>query len=193
MLHMQIANFFAGKKEYRSLSNFWENDVTIIDGIQKRVYESGEHCFHGEKYIRIAKLSNDENEDETRKFELLRHGMTFLKPSIYKTSADAKKMGGKKGLRLTTCELDKWANLSIVVQEDICRWKVENYDEVRNDLVKSGDKILIHPALRCSEDKIIKSGIWVGKGIIQDGKVVVLGQNLLGKIWMDIRDKILQY
>lgn len=48
-----VANFFSGKKEYRSLTNFWEREVVIIDGEKKRVYESGEHCFHGEKYYRI--------------------------------------------------------------------------------------------------------------------------------------------
>ena len=43
-------NFFSGKKEFRSLSNFWEYDV-IIDG---RVYKSGEHAFHGEKFFRLG-------------------------------------------------------------------------------------------------------------------------------------------
>jgi hypothetical protein len=34
-----IVHFFSGKKEYRSLSNFWERDVIIGD--KERVYESG--------------------------------------------------------------------------------------------------------------------------------------------------------
>ena len=59
-----IINFFSVKKEYRSLSNFWEKDV-IVNG---RLYESGEHCFHGEKYIRIS-----EHSDTTRKKELIEY------------------------------------------------------------------------------------------------------------------------
>jgi hypothetical protein len=56
-----IITFFSGKKEYRSLSNFWENDIIVENEDKNRIYESGEHCFHGEKYIRLSELSNDEN------------------------------------------------------------------------------------------------------------------------------------
>ena len=92
ILRNGVINFFSGKKEYRSLSNFWENDVVIIDGDKKRVYESGEHCFHGEKYIRIGELS----EDKTRKKALLDYGSTFMKPSPYKTGEITKKMAANK-------------------------------------------------------------------------------------------------
>jgi hypothetical protein len=60
---------------------------------------------------------------------------------------------------------------------------------VRNDLKSSGNKILIHPALRCSEEKIKKND-WCGKAVINDGKIEVLGGNMLGKIWMKLRDTI---
>jgi predicted NAD-dependent protein-ADP-ribosyltransferase YbiA (DUF1768 family) len=177
-----IINFFSGKKDYRSLSNFWEKDVHIMTDRETRVYESGEHCFHGEKYIRIGLLC--ENKD--RKIELLDYGSTFLKTSPYKTSAIAKKMGGKKGLLLNGIELDIWSNIGIDVQTEICKWKFDNYEEVRLDLLKSGNKILIHPALRCAENKL-KNRIWEGKGVVQDGKIVVLGKNMLGLIWMELR------
>lgn len=92
-----IVNFFFRKKEYRSLSNFWESDIIISCEKEKteeeRIYESGEHCFHGEKYTRLGELCKDEN----RKTLLLDYGSKFLKPSPYKTGAIAKKMGGKKG------------------------------------------------------------------------------------------------
>jgi predicted NAD-dependent protein-ADP-ribosyltransferase YbiA (DUF1768 family) len=173
-----IINFFSGKKEYRSLSNFWENDV-IVNG---RLYESGEHCFHGEKYIRIS-----ENSNEKRKKELLEYGTTFLKPSPYKTGAIVKKMGGKKGMVLTPTELKLWEEISVHVQYDICNMKLEHYKEVKEDLIKSGNKILIHPALRCSVERLERTRFWEGKGIIKDGKVVILGKNKLGNIWMEIR------
>jgi ribA/ribD-fused uncharacterized protein len=173
---METVNFFSGKKEFRSLSNFWENEVTV-DG---RTYESGEHCFHGEKYIRLSEHSE-------RPEQLLEYGKTFMSPSPYKTGAMVKRMGGKKGLLLTKEELALWSELSIEVQKKICQWKFDHYEEVRQDLLKSGTKILIHPALRCSHPE---TRIWEGKAVIVDGTLTLLGQNLLGKIWMELRDKV---
>ena len=178
--------FFSGKKEFRSLSNFWEKDVIVSTDINTtndiREYETGEHCFHGEKYIRLGRLS----EDKKRKKELIFYGLTFVKPSKYKTCADAKKKGGKSGLLLLPDELAKWDEISIEVQIDICEYKYKTYDEVRQDLKKSETKILIHPALRTSEEKV-KLCIWEGKAIIKDGHIQILGKNRLGSIWMDVR------
>ena len=95
-------------------------------------------------------------------------------------------MGGKKGLLLSGEELKLWSSISVNVQREICDWKFDHYEEVRNDLIKSGTKILVHPALRCSEDKL-KDRLWEGKAIVTGGKVEILGRNLLGKIWMELR------
>ena len=170
-----VINFFSRKQEFRSLSNFWEGDVQVAI----RLYESGEHCFHGEKYYRLADLSTD----LLRKALLLDYSRVFMKPS-YRSAAEAKTLGSAKGLRLTSEELTQWSRISVEVQKEICRWKLENYKEVREDLVKSGTKILIHPALRCSH---IELRVWEGKALLKNGELVVLGQNLLGKIWMDLR------
>ncbi len=174
-----VINFFSGKKEFRSLSNFWENDV-IVDG---SVYESGEHAFHGEKYTRLGEIC----EDEDREKELLEYGQTFMKPSPYKTGAMVKKMGGKTGLLLTPHELKLWSTISIDVQTKICKYKFDTYEEVRQDLLKSDGKLLVHPAMRCSEAKLESTCVWEGKGVIRDGKLVILGKNLLGNIWMSFR------
>jgi predicted NAD-dependent protein-ADP-ribosyltransferase YbiA (DUF1768 family) len=96
-------------------------------------------------------------------------------------------MGGKKGLLLTLKEITHWNILSIDVQYEICNYKINNYSEVREDLKKSENKILIHPAMRCSEEKVVDR-IWEGKGVIKDEKIIVLGKNLLGKIWMELRE-----
>jgi len=173
-----VINFFSSKKEYRSLSNFWTADVTI-DG---RIYESGEHCFHGEKYICIGEKTMDPG----RKRTLIEYGKTFSKPSIYTSSASAKQRGGKKGLLLTVEELDIWSGESINVQYEICKWKMNHYEEVRNDLIKSENKILVHPAMRCSEDKI-RGRLWEGRATIKNGVLVILGNNKLGNIWMELR------
>jgi len=34
-------HIFSGKKEYRILSNFWENDIVIENENKNRIYESG--------------------------------------------------------------------------------------------------------------------------------------------------------
>jgi predicted NAD-dependent protein-ADP-ribosyltransferase YbiA (DUF1768 family) len=170
-------HFFSGKKEFRSLSNFWEREVEVGG----RTYESGEHAFHGEKYRLLA----EECEPE-RKQLLFEYSQNFLKPSPYKTGAAVKRMGGKKGLALSPDELSKWYILSLDVQRDICRWKLEHDEQVREDLKKSGTQLLIHPALRCSEEKV-KDRIWEGRCVLVDGKEVILGQNRLGNLWMELR------
>ncbi len=185
ILEEGVINFFNAKTEYRCLSNFWENDVVIVDKDERRAYESGEHCFHGEKYIRLGKLSNNEN----RKNMLLEYGKKFATPCIYKKGAEVKRLGGKKGLLLNNDELELWNNVSMDVQKEICRYKLEHVEDVRNDLVKSKGNLLVHPAMRCSEEKL-KNKFWEGKGVVVDGKIVILGENRLGNLWMEMRNEL---
>lgn len=42
--------------------------------------------------------------------------------------------------------------------------------------------------MRCSEEKV-KSRLWEGKGIVVDGKIEVIGMNMLGKLWMKLREE----
>lgn len=179
LIEAEVVTFGSRKKEYRSLSNFWETEVCIIDGSIERIYETGEHCFHGEKYIRLGELSNE------RKQRLLEYGKRFQKPSIYKTCVEAKKMGGKRGLLLNAGELDQWDRISIEVQNEICKWKYDHYEEVRMDLENSKGKILVHPAMRCSEENV-RTRLWEGKAVVRDGKVVILGGNMLGSLWSSL-------
>ena len=179
LLKSGVVNFFSGKDAFRSLSNFWECEV-VVGG---RVYDSGEHAFHGEKYTRLGALCDE----PTRQRALLDYGRTFTRPSPYKTGAITKRMGGKKGLLLHSVELAKWDSVSMDVQFEICRWKFDHHAIVRDDLMNTKGKILIHPALRCSEAKLA-SRIWDGKGVVQDGRIIVLGRNVLGRMWMQIRD-----
>ena len=179
VLKQGVINFFSGKEAFRCLSNFWECEV-VVDG---RVYESGEHAFHGEKYTRLGALC----EEPTRQSALLDYGSVFRRPSPYKTGASAKRMGGKRGMLLSGVELGRWESLSMHVQFEICQWKLRNHARVRADLLSSTGKILIHPALRCSEEKLA-SRIWEGRGVVKDGRIVVLGGNALGRMWMQLRD-----
>jgi predicted NAD-dependent protein-ADP-ribosyltransferase YbiA (DUF1768 family) len=176
----EFINFFGKKKDYRSLSNFYEGYIEIKG---YRLYESGEHGYHGEKYFRLGNLC----EDEVRKQKMIAHSKGFLKPSIYKTCNEAKKMGGKKGFGLNEEEQQKWFSIGLDVQKEICLWKYKHFEEVRNDLLKSQKKILIHPAMRVNEEKV-KNKFWEGRCVVRNDKLVVLGKNMLGNIWMEIRD-----
>jgi predicted NAD-dependent protein-ADP-ribosyltransferase YbiA (DUF1768 family) len=176
-----VMNFFFKKEEGRCLSNFWECVVTIHDGELVREYDSGESCFHGEKFVRIAKLCENEN----RQKDLLEYGSRFLRGVCDKNGAVVKKMGRK--FILTKDELDLWYTLSQDLQLEICQFKFDNYEQVREELEKSKGRILVHPALRCSEDKL-KSRLWEGKAIVVDGQIRVIGNNRLGRIWMQFRD-----
>jgi predicted NAD-dependent protein-ADP-ribosyltransferase YbiA (DUF1768 family) len=150
--------------------------------VESREYDSGEHCFHGEKFIRIGELCTDEQ----RKQALIEYGKKFLKGTSEKNGNVIKKMGRK--FVLTSAELELWSRISIDVQIEICKYKYEHYEIVREDLHKSRRNILIHPAMRCSDEKV-KHRLWEGRAVVVDGQQTIIGQNMLGKIWMELRDK----
>lgn len=176
-----FVTFFDRKVEYRSLSNFWECDVVV----NNRHYKSGEHAFHGEKYTLLGLLHLCSKRGQ----QLLEYGRRFQDPSPFTTGAEVKKRGGKRGLMLTVEELNEWSVLSLEVQREICRYKVLHYGQVRNDLMRSQGKILIHPAMRCGEDKL-KTRMWEGRGVVENGVVKVLGGNKLGLLWMEARESM---
>jgi len=179
--------FWSGKKEYKSLSNFWECEVVIIDDGIQYMYNSGEHCFHGEKYRKIGKLC----EDIDRMNQLLEYSKLFLKDGKFPTALKAKSAGGKKGLELKKNELDLWSKICLDVQYNICNYKFDNYEEVRTDLKKSIGSLLIHSASRCSEKQYEKQ-FWAGKLVERDGIKIVIGGNKLGECWMEIRDRMVE-
>lgn len=174
--------FFFRKKQFQSLSNFSPHSVTIDNS---RKYLTGEHAFHGEKYF----LLGQKCQDSQRKNKLLSHSKKFVEPSSYDTAAKAKRAGGKSGLALSGEELLLWDTLNEEVQRKISKWKVEKYPKVRKDLLDTKNKILIHPAMRCSLEKL-KDRKWEGRMITENGKNKIAGGNKLGQIWMEIRSSL---
>ena len=83
-----VINFFYNKKEYQSLSNFSLYEIIIND----RVYTTGEHCFHGEKYT----LLGLESTNSDRANQLLSYGKIFQKNNNNLTALDVKKKVAKK-------------------------------------------------------------------------------------------------
>jgi len=131
-------------------------------------------------------LGEKETNPEKRE-KLLNYGRTFANPSPYSTPADAKTKGGKKGLMLTSEELQLWDQLSLQVQDEICDYKFENENEVRDNLCATKGKLLVHPAMRCSAADVVKRR-WEGRVEVVDGKIVVKGGNKLGEAWMKKRE-----
>jgi hypothetical protein len=87
LLENKVINFFFKKDEYKSLSNFWSCIIQINDEGNVRKYANGESCFHGEKFIRVAKHCKDEN----RKKELLDYSKLFLKGECIQDGNQIKK------------------------------------------------------------------------------------------------------
>lgn len=182
---MDYIYFYARKQQFRCLSNFSQHPITIQDEFSTRQYLTGEHCFHGEKYYLISQhISNSE-----RKNQLLCYSNKFLESSNLDSPLLAKQAGGKKGLALNQKELDIWDELNVEVQRKICLWKIHKYPEIKEELLKTQNKCLIHPAIRVKEEKV-KERKWEGRMIEINGEKKIIGQNMLGKIWMEIRDEI---
>jgi len=68
-----------------------------------------------------------------------------------------------------------WDDVKVNIMRDILRAKVEQHEYVRKKLLASGDRELVEDSWR--------DDFW-GWGEHKDG------QNMLGKLWMEIRDEI---
>jgi len=189
--------FSSRKTHMGELSNFYNTNVLVdhgsVGGV--REYLSGEAAFHGSKY-RVAATSHPSG--SARGAELRAHGTKFESQGTFgeMSAAEMKKQGGgkgKNGIRLDMDELNAWTAQIITVQRQICQYKFDNDPAVKTALVSSGQKILVHSAYRTGLAKI-RECFWEGKAVLkEDGITVeVLGRNELGKIWMEIRDRMYQ-
>ena len=176
-----VFTFFARKKEGVELSNFYECKV-VVEG---RTYKSGEAAYHGMKFITLAENTKDQERSKT----LESHGKKFESSGEY-GSLPQNEIKKKGGMKLTPKEQSLWNKKGPSVQKKICLYKYINHKEVRDTLNKTGDKFLVHPAMRVSNEKMADK-IWEGRVIIDEDKkcLKVLGGNKLGQIWMDIRNK----
>ena len=175
MSEMKYLKFWSKGKKGRALSNFAELSV-VIDG---REYKTGEHAFHGNKYFTSAQLYDDKKK---RKQKLLDYANKFVGDDTeFQTALDAKKGGSKTKFRLKDNEIEAWKDNSIETQKIINKYKYETYPEVRQVLEKYSDHILLHQDNRAKEDTI-----WGAR--IVDG--VMIGQNLLGKMWEETRKEM---
>jgi len=173
----EVETFFSGKKILNSLSNFAPYPVQLFD----INYMCGENAFHAAKFIIVAehiKESKLERAEQMRNF-----AQQFSAPDLKPNEA---KRLGRKGFILAQLELDIWSQKCLDIQREISMYKMNHYAKVRDDLISSKNKVLVHTAMRCNEEKA-KFCFWEGKAIIKDGQLIILGQNHLGKIWMECR------
>ena len=173
--------FNSKSEEGKSLSNF--ADIKVI--VNGNTYITGEHAFQGEKYISASRKYQD---GEDRKIELINYAKKFEgKDTEFKKASDAKKSGDKKEAKLENNEIKKWKEKDAdEVQKDICLYKYENNLKVRELLNKYKDRTFIH-----QDDKAKKNTPWSArvdetKGTVKEGKEVIIGQNKLGKSWMNL-------
>ena len=183
MTEPMVFHFFDKKMDGRELSNFYEGTV-MVDG---RTYNSGEAAFHGMKYIKISESSIDAE----RKTVLKKYGEKFEATGEFGkyTGGEIKKRGGKKGLTLSEQELRIWTDVGRNVQSEICAYKYHSDARVKHVLDGTRNKFLIHPAMRCSDFQIDKK-YWEGRGRVENGILSVRGANMLGNIWMMLRDNV---
>ncbi|HSX28189.1 MAG TPA: NADAR family protein [Candidatus Saccharimonadales bacterium] len=132
---------------YDVLNNFSANAVEI-DGV---LYPTSEHAYQAAKCT-----------DPVGKHEIL----------VAKSPLLAKEVSNQK---YKSAKDPDWNTKKLSVMESILRSKLDQHQEVRNALMKSGDEEI-------AEDSPIDA-FW-GRG--KDGN----GENQLGKLWMKIRSEL---
>jgi len=185
--------YFLGKTkgDIKLLSNFAKCEINI-DNI---LYPSGEHAYHGEKHRQLSLLS----QDPKRRDALFKYSEKFTSTGDFKDlfNGKVKEKGGKSEteLPLSKIESKTWDEIYLVTQRKICRWKYDMCPGVKQALANTGNKLLVHLASRknafqVSKNPKLNNGLANAEGIciVENGKVKVLGLNMLGKIWMEIRD-----
>jgi hypothetical protein len=147
--------------------------------INNNLYISGEHAFHGEKFLYCSLLYDNLI---CRKKELYEYSKLFKgKEPQFKSPYDAKKAGGKKGLLLIEYELNKWNSYSNKLQKQICLYKLYNDPDVMKFLKENKDKYFVHYDFRAHTNTK-----WGGK--IKNNQII--GKNELGNIWNEIKNEL---
>ena len=196
ILNESVFTFFDKKVDGSELSNFSDHPVKIFrknDGgteVAEVEYKNGEAAFMGEKMHTIATSLGEDPSQQERMDKMMRHSSKFVSGGEFDalTSRQLKQQGGKKAFLLNPMELAVWDREGPDIQRQISRYKAKHSPGVHKSLMKTVGKILVHPAMRV-KDELMHKKVWEGRAIVVDGKVVVAGQNMLGKIWMEIRDE----
>jgi len=186
-----VVSFMSKKAEYSELSNFSNHQVKITRNDGNIVeYKNGESAFHGEKLYTIATRVDQQPHQLQRNALLLGHSLKFVSGGEFNnlTPAEIKQKGGKKAFPLDASELAIWDREGPDIQRQISRYKAKHSPSVHKSLMKTVGKVLVHPAMRVKSELMHKK-VWEGRATVVDDQIVISGQNMLGKIWMEIRDE----
>lgn len=171
--------FNSGSKKCKTLSNFCDVSF-VMDG---NTFKTGEHAFHFHKYSIASVAAILTNNDAIRANQLKNYAETFVGDE-YKTGVEAKKAGGKKGLKLLESEIIAWNDVSWDIQKKICISRIRGNNDLLTLLCETKGKYLLH-----QDNRAKPNTIWGGK-ISKTEPNVVVGKNFLGKLWMEVRDEM---
>lgn len=155
----------------RYLSNFIGCEITIpFQTGEILTFPTAEHAFQASKFYLNGYYD---------------YARTFTNKTM--SPVDAKKTG--KSLRLNEEQLKLWASLVKDVQIFICWEKIKNTPELKEYLISTdGFYLLHHEAFgKWSE----YGGVFLEKSPYGDNRLWLKGNNLLGVIWMGIRNNII--
>lgn len=152
-----MIKFWKIREKYGCFSNFSKHSI-LVDG---KMYPTTEHYYQSKKFedpvyqeaIRLLKTAREAKDIASGDKPYIKDGVEVKMPKLR----------------------DDWENIKYGIMKDALRYKVEQHDEVKYELLSTGDKVI-------AEDTPYDF-IW---GIGSDGT----GKNLLGKAWMEIREEI---
>ena len=160
--------------------NLLSNFTALRIRLNGRDYPTGEAAFHGEKYRCVARHMTKGPEKDV----ILEYASEFQRVT---DPVEAKKMGGKKGYKLTPEQLEAWDKGKMsephatITQRAICNYKCSNYEAVRKSLLSTESTPLLH-----QDNRARKGCVWGGRVDKATGELI--GNNRLGEIWMEIRE-----
>lgn len=154
-------------------------DMSTPVVVRGRQYACGRDCLAGEKLFRFGEVCVDPERQQLLMTmgDLLRNRQPpyHAFPTVEFTDAESK----------------VWNEmLQFMVQKEICEYKYTTYPEVRSLLARAKNKLML-PNGFVDENKPNLS-CWAGMAILDEatGNIRIVGENKLGKIWMEIRDRM---
>lgn len=154
----------------RYLSNFIGSSITIpFHTGETLTFPSAEHAFQASKFYLNGHYD---------------YARTFT--NVNMTALEAKKAG--KALKLNQNELKHWSMLVRQAQNYICWEKIKSTQGLREYLISTKGLYLLHLEVMGSWSEY--GGVFLEKSPFNDGKLWLKGNNLLGNIWMQIRDTL---
>jgi predicted NAD-dependent protein-ADP-ribosyltransferase YbiA (DUF1768 family) len=180
----------------RTLSNFFVSpvciDYTALSGKGGCIctYPTGEHAFHGGKFklLGLQLVETDPRQEVLLSYSLLFEGESVTTCAL-PTPKEAKRAGGHAGLQLTLEELARWEQCSMKLQEQICREKLKDA-VTRKFLEGTRDRYLVHYEAGVNWPCYGATILTPEDSPFGDGRSWMKGDNLLGEVWMKLREEI---